>query len=43
MHNVFHEIFAFDKNQRIDGNTIQEAIDVIIEENSHTYKDVMGN
>lgn len=42
MHNVFHEIFAFDKNQRIDKNTIQEAIEVIIEENSHTYKDVMG-
>ena len=42
IHNIFHDIFAFDKGGIIGRETILETLNSILEENSHTYKEVMG-
>lgn len=42
IHNIFHDIFAFEKKDIINEYTIQKALTGIIEENSHSYKDLMG-
>ena len=42
IHNIFHDIFAFDTSVIIEKDTIQKTLANILEENSHTYKEVMG-
>ena len=40
--NIFHDIFAFEKRKTVDEAAIQDTLSTILEENSHTYKDLMG-
>ena len=42
MHNIFHDIFAFDKGEPLNQETIDNTLANILEENSHTYKEIIG-
>ena len=42
MHNIFHDIFAFDKGETLNQETIVNTLANILEENSHTYKEIIG-
>ena len=43
-HKIFHEIFAFARpGMTVDGTVIRDTINVILEENSHNYSEVMAS
>lgn len=42
MHNIFHDIFAFDRSEFPGRETVLITLNDILEENSHTYKELMG-
>lgn len=42
IHNIFHDVFAFDTSETLGIDNIHLALDNILEENSHTYKEVLG-
>ena len=42
IHNIFHDIFAFERSEVIGQDTILNTLNSILEENSLTYKEIIG-